>query len=30
MKADVGMEWDPVRAEGVAVLKACENLRKGG
>ena len=30
VKADVGMKWDPVRAVGLAFLKASEKLRQGG
>lgn len=30
MKADVGVEWDPVRAERLAFLQACGKWRKGG
>lgn len=29
-EADVGMEWAPVRAEDLAVLKAWEKWREGG
>lgn len=29
-KADVWLEGDPGRAEGLAFLKACGKLRKGG
>lgn len=30
MKVDVGVEWDPVRAERLAFLQACGKWREGG